>query len=151
MKIAIAYNNTGARIAEGINGLVIQLGHSSTFYKVADDEFGCTDVLYEAGLELLSNNVDRIIIICGSGINTSMIANKIKGLYAAVCYEALEAHIAREDYDTNVLCLSDSWLDPQTAHAIVKEWLGTQFEHKNRCDRALRKIKSIEDSGYPQG
>jgi len=149
MKIAIAYNRTGARLAEGIYSLVIQMGHYPVMYHIVQDEFGCVDIIYEAGQELLQHNLDRIIVVCGSGINTAITANKMKGLYAAPCYEALEAHIAREDFDTNVLCLSDCWLDPQTAHAIVTEWIATNYLHKNRFERALQKIKSIEDGGPP--
>lgn len=149
MKIAIAYNRTGAIMAEGINGLIIQMGHDCTLFKIAEEESECTDIIYEAAQQLLLHNLDRIIVVCGSGINTAMTANKIKGIYAAPCYEAIEAHIAREDYDTNVLCLSDCWLDAQTASAIVKEWIETTFEHKNRFERALHKIKSIEDGGTP--
>lgn len=149
MKIAIAYNRMGARLAEGINGQVIQMGHSPVLLQIVQDDSECVDIIYEAGQELIRHNLDRIIVICGSGINTAMTANKMKGLYAAACYEALEAHIAREDYDTNVLCLSDSWLDAPTAHAIVTEWIGTTYLHKNRFERSLQKIKSIEDGGTP--
>lgn len=148
MNIAIAYNRTGARLAEGIIGLLVELGHNVVKFDTSGDS-ECLDVIYQAGLEMIQHHLDRLIVICGSGLGTAMTANKMKGLYAAPCYEALEAHIAREDYDTNVLCLSDCWLDAQTTHAIVREWVGTVFVHKDRVDRALRKIKNIEDGGCP--
>jgi len=151
MKIAIAYNRSGRKLAQSlISGLslldhdFIDLGSDSE-----DDEMDCTDGVYQAGTAMLKRGYDRLILVYGAGLASSMAANKIKGLYAAPAYDVFEARLARSLYNTNVLCLADRWLDAPAARDIVEEWLKTPFHPNARRSRALQKIYAIEQGQNP--
>lgn len=151
MKIAISYNRSGRKLAQSlINQMslhdhdVIDLGTDSDA-----DETDCTDGVYVAASAMLKRGYDRLILIYGAGMASSMAANKIKGLYAAPAYDVFEARLARSLYNTNVLCLADRWLDTDTALDIVTEWLKTPFHPNARRSRALEKIYAIENGQNP--
>ena len=149
MKIAIAYNTNGTKLADSIKSCLSELGHEVLDYGDAEGNLDDADIAYAACKQFPSEHIDRAILLCGAGQCTCIVANKIDGLYAASCNDAFEAHQARQRYDTNVLCLSVRWLDAVTAAAIVKEWLTTPFQNTRRNDRALEKIRAIEKGQCP--
>jgi ribose 5-phosphate isomerase B len=86
---------------------------------------------------ILSGKADRGILICGTGIGMSMVANRYKGIRAALCHELFTAKMSREHNDSNVLCLGARVIGPGLALEIVKTWLGTEFaggRHLHRID-----------------
>jgi RpiB/LacA/LacB family sugar-phosphate isomerase len=151
MRVAIAYNDSGCKLAESIISLLRQRGHHILEFNNSNpDDTDYTDLTYCAGQEVLAHHADRAILICGSGLCTCIAANKMKGLYASPCYDVFEAHVSRSKYNTNVLCLSDRWIDNRTAVNIVKEWLETPFQGRPIDIRSLNKIEEIEDKQlYP--
>lgn len=151
MKIAIAYNRPGHKLAQSLIDYIVLLGHEIVDLgsNATEDENDCPDGVYLAGTAMLKRRLDRLILVYGAGLASSIAANKIKGLYAAPCYDVFEARIARQIYNTNVLCLADRWLDTLGAQAIVKEWLQTPFHHNVRRSRALEKIRAIEQGRNP--
>lgn len=151
MKIAMAYNRSGRALAEPLIGYISGLGHEVIDMGTDsdDDECDCADGVYVAGTMMLKRGYDRLILVYGAGLASSMAANKIKGLYAAPCYDVFEARMARQIYNTNVLCLADRWLDSPGAQDIVREWLKTPYHENVRRGRALRKIRSIEEGRNP--
>jgi RpiB/LacA/LacB family sugar-phosphate isomerase len=148
MKIAIAYQKCGFKLAESIISLLRGLGHEVLDFSTPDWADDSPDMAYCTGQAILDHNAERAILICGSGMSSCIAANKIKGLYAASCYDIVEAHIARSRYNTNVLCLSDCWTDKQTTLNIVKEWLNTPFSKGSLTIRSLTKLKTIENEEY---
>lgn len=88
-------------------------------------------------------NKNKGILICGTGIGMSIVANKIKGVRAALCHNEYEAEMSRAHNDSNILVLGGRILSPELAKKIVKKWLDTKFEG-NRHKRRLDKIKEIE-------
>ena len=145
MRVVIAYNESGHKLAESIISLLHQLGHHIRDVGSSHSDTDYTDLTYCAGQEVLAHHVNRAILICGSGISTCIAANKMKGLYAAPCYDMFEAHVSRSKYNTNVLCLSEHWTDNQNAVNIVKEWLKTPFQKRSNNLRSIEKIKAIEE------
>ena len=145
MRVVIAYNDSGYKLAESIMSLLHQLGHHILDLGNSISDTDHADLTYCAGQEVLAHHADRAILICGSGICACIAANKMKGLYAAPCYDMFEAHISRSKYNTNVLCLSDRWTDNQTADNIAKEWLKTPFRKRSHDRRLLKKIQIIEE------
>lgn len=149
MRIAVAYNGSDHKLADSIKSLLHELGHAILDLDHSPVDADVPDLTYCAGQRILSHDADRAILICGLGICTCIAANKIKGLYAAPCYDKFDAHMARSRYNTNVLCLSSRLTDSQDVHAIVKEWLDTPFEKRSNDLRALKKIESIEGQKLP--
>src|SRR5581483_700264 len=69
----------------------------------------------------------RAILICGSGQGMCMAANRFKGVRASLAWDTVEARAARNDDDSNVLCLSARYLDEDAVMAITETWLSTPF------------------------
>lgn len=93
--------------------------------------------------EVSKGNFDRGILICGTGIGMSIVANKFPGIRAALCNDAYSAKMSRLHNDANVLILPGRVIDNEVAKIIVKIWFSTPFEG-GRHQRRLDKIKAIE-------
>jgi ribose 5-phosphate isomerase B len=94
---------------------------------------------------LMEGDVDRGIIVCGSGAGVSIAANKFRGIRAAVCHDTYTAHQAVEHDDMNVLCIGARVVGPSLALEIVITFLGATFSAEERHMRRLNKILAIEN------
>jgi len=81
------------------------------------------------------------ILICGSGQGMSIVANKIPGIYAIICWDEVSA---KEYLGSSVLCLGGKIIKPDMAKKIVKIWLETPPTSEKRHIRRINKIKAIE-------
>lgn len=84
------------------------------------------------------------ILICGSGQGACIVANKIKGVRAALSEHIKDAYLSRKDDDCNVLCLPGRTMNIKTAQKVVKTFLETKFENIPRRVRRINEIKKIE-------
>jgi len=87
---------------------------------------------------------DRGIVICSTGIGVAIVANKVKGVRAAVAYNVETARRTREDNDSNVLALGGQTMDHNEALKIVEVWLKTPFSGLERHRRRVKKISDYE-------
>ena len=88
---------------------------------------------------------DRGILICGTGIGMSIVANKVKGIRCAVANDYFSAKATREHNDTNVLAMGARVIGLSTMNEIVNVWLNTDYigsYHQNRLD----KIAKLEEN-----
>lgn len=85
--------------------------------------------------ELLKDKNAKGILICGSGIGVSIVANRYKGIRAALCRDTQDAQLSRQHNDANVLCLGGRSSSQSTISEIVKVWLNTSFEGGRHQDR----------------
>lgn len=85
----------------------------------------------------------RGILICGSGQGMCMAANRFKGIRASLCWNLQEARAARNDDDSNVLCLSSRYLSLKDTEAIVSVWLSTPFAAAPRFKRRLAELDQL--------
>ncbi len=85
---------------------------------------------------------DRGILICGTGIGISIVANKVKGIRAALCTDCFMAEATRQHNDANVLALGGRVVGPGLALKIVDTFLDTEFSNE---ERHIRRIKMIEE------
>ncbi len=83
------------------------------------------------------------ILICGTGIGVSIVANKVPGIRAALCHDTFSARMARSHNNANVLALGERVIGPGLAVEIVRVWLNTGFEG-GRHGRRVDKIGSVE-------
>ena len=94
---------------------------------------------------MVSNgDVERGILICGTGIGMSIVANKFPGVRAALCSDPNSTKMSRLHNDANLLILPGRIIDKEKAVEIVKIWFSTSFEG-GRHQRRIDKIKSIEE------
>lgn len=138
MKIAIGCDHGGISLKEEIVAVLKDMGQDV-------DDRGCysTDsVDYPDFAKAVCSKVqdgtcDRGILICGTGIGMSMVANRFEGIRAALCHELFTARMSREHNDANVLCLGARVVGPGLAEEIVRTWVSTEFSG----GRHLRRIQ----------
>lgn len=93
---------------------------------------------YAAAKEVSSGRFKRGIVICKSGIGNSIVANKVRGVRAALCYNIKAAELSRMHNDSNMLVLGSLFVNGRLARKIVDAWLAAEFEggrHKRRLDQ----------------
>lgn len=90
----------------------------------------------------------RGIVICGSGVGVSIVANKVQGIRAALALTADVAHASRAEDDVNVLALAADFTPYEDAERIASVWLQTPFSLEERHRRRLDEIRTLE-LGHP--
>jgi ribose 5-phosphate isomerase B len=149
MRIAVGSDHRGFGVKERIIELLKRLDQ-----EVRDvGTHGCSSVDYPdiaaAVAELVSQGqVDRGILICGTGIGMCITANKFPGVRAAPCHDDLSAEMSRRHNDLNVLCLSADMLGERLIDRMVEIWLKTEFEG-GRHARRVAKIAELEKRNDP--
>lgn len=94
--------------------------------------------------EVLALNLTGILL-CGSGIGVSIVANRFKGIRAALCRSPLDAEMARKHNDANVLCLGARSSSEEVIKCIIEAWLTHTFEGGRHSDR-LKKFENLGES-----
>ncbi len=94
---------------------------------------------------LREHSVEKGILICGSGVGVSVVANKFKGIRAGVCHDAYSAHQGVEHDDMNVLCIGQRIVGIELAKEVVSIFLKARFSGEKRHNRRLEKVRSIEE------
>ncbi|MCA8987934.1 MAG: ribose 5-phosphate isomerase B [Planctomycetaceae bacterium] len=93
------------------------------------------------GQKVISGEVDRGILVCGSGVGVSVAANKIPGIRASLCHDSYSAHQGVEHDDMNVLCLGARVIGPSLAQEIILSFLNARYtplpRHQKRVDMIL--------------
>jgi ribose 5-phosphate isomerase B len=126
MRIAVASDHAGWSLKQEITDLLAD--HDMTDFGTTN-ETACDlpDFIYPAALAVSDGRVERGIFVDGVGYGSAMIANKVPGVYAAVCQDPFCATLARSHSDTNVLCLGAKIIGSALALETVKAWLSTDF------------------------
>ncbi|MDT3426178.1 ribose 5-phosphate isomerase B [Paenibacillus forsythiae] len=144
MKIAVAGDHAGFALKEEVKALLTSLEHEVVDFGAHNEE-ACDlpDYIYPASLAVAEGKVDRGIFIDGVGYGSAMIANKIYGVYAAVCQDPFCAELARSHSDTNVLCIGGKIIGSAIALEIVKVWMTTEHlgdveKYKRRVDKVVK-------------
>lgn len=95
------------------------------------------EIAHKVAGKVASGEVNRGILICGTGIGMSIAANKVRGIRAALCGDTSSARLTRAHNDSNILCLGERIIGEVLALDIVDTWLKTEFEggrHQRRVD-----------------
>jgi len=101
------------------------------------------EVAYNLAKEVGRGRYRQGILICKTGIGNSMVANRVSGVRAALCYNLKAARLSREHNDSNILVLGSSFVNPGLAKRILDIWLKTKFSG-GRHLRRLNQIRKIE-------
>lgn len=88
--------------------------------------------------------IEKGILICGTGIGMSIVANKFPGVRASLCNDLFTAKMSRLHNDANILVMGGRIIGKDLAREIVKTWVSTPFEGDRHC-RRLEKIQKIEE------
>lgn len=140
-RIAIAADHGGFSMKEDLKPYLQKQG-----YLVDDcgthssDSVDYPDFAYAVAVKVSSGEAWRGIIIDGAGIGSCMVANKVPGVRAAMCYDHATALNSREHNNANVLTLGAGMIDTTLARQIVLTWLNTKFgggRHARRVDKIM--------------
>jgi len=143
--ILIASDHGGFALKEKIKPYLAKRG-----LKVMDlgtcSEESCDypDLAYALAKKISRGQFKQGILICKSGIGNSIVANRLKGVRAALCYNKKAAQLSREHNDSNVLVLGSLFVNSAVAKKIIDIWLKTEFSG-GRHQRRLDKIRKIEN------
>ena len=98
----------------------------------------------KVGRMVADHEVDYGVLICGTGIGSSMAANKVNGVRAAVCSEPTSARLTREHNNANILAIGARIVSDELAKDIVRTFLTTEYSNGERHERRLALLHEIE-------
>ena len=130
MKIAVASDHAGFTMKEDIRRYLFELGHDVEDCGTYSGEKSVDypDWGIRAAERVASGKADRGILVCGTGVGMSITANKVKGVYAALCADEFTARLSREHNASSVLALGGRTTGAELARGIVRAWLGSEPE-----------------------
>ncbi len=149
MRIAIATDHGGFSLKETVIESICAAGHEVLdFGTDSPESVDYPDIVEKAGRAIQNGEAERGVFLCGSGIGVAIAANKMKGLYAAICHNTYAAAQGVEHDGMNVLCLGARVIGPEIVKKVVPAFLGAKFIGKEpgqeRHARRVEKVKKIE-------
>ncbi|RAS80393.1 ribose 5-phosphate isomerase B [Priestia endophytica] len=145
MKVAIALDHGGITIRNEIISLMKEMN-------IDYEDLGCEcntsvdypDYAIPVAEKVTRGEVDRGILICGTGIGMSIAANKVMGVRCALVHDLFSAKATREHNDSNILSMGERVIGPGLAREIAKVWLTMPFEG-GRHEKRINKVKIYEE------
>lgn len=145
MKIAVGSDHGGYAlkqvVAETLRGRGVEVVDMGTN---GDTSVDYPDYGAKVAGAVATGQVERGVLVCGTGIGMSIVANKFQGVRAALVTDAFMARMAAEHNDANILVLGGRVTDPTTAREMIAAWLDTPFEG-GRHEKRLAKIADYEN------
>ena len=140
-RIPIASDHAGFELKERLRETLTDLGFDVEdigTHSTASSDYA--DFAHPLAEEVSSGEVKRGVLLCGTGLGMSYVANRYPGVRAAVAWTPEIATLARKHNDANVLVLPARFVSDEDAVAILRAWLDTDFEG----GRHVRRIEKIE-------
>ena len=150
MNIAMGCDHRGRMAVDELLTFLRADGHE--VMDVADGDDGPCDYpdrAWKVANLVADGEVDRGILVCGTGIGMCIAANKVKGVRAALALDELSAELSRSHNDANILCMSGDLLGQTLVRRIVEAWMATPFEG-GRHARRVEKIGMIDQGVAPE-
>lgn len=148
MKIAVASDHRGLNVKQRVLDQLRSLGHDAQDSgPMSSESVDYPDYAAKVSNAVAKGEVDRGILICGTGIGMCIAANRFAGVRAALCHDDLTAEMSRRHNDANVMCLSADLLGEQLISRMVDVWIKTQFEggrHARRLDRLEQNASEMQ-------
>ena len=146
MEIGLAADHGGYELKEFLKAFLIEKGHSvkdfGAFAMDSKDDY--PDFVIPLAHAVVSQEVERGIAVCGSGVGASVAANKVTGVRAALINDHFSAHQGVEDDDLNLLCLGGRVTGNMAAQELAEAFLNARFTGEERHLRRLGKVKALE-------
>ena len=148
MKIALAADHGGFEMKQVLAARLRSAGHEVTDYgaTVPDPADDYPDYIIPLARAVAAGEVDRGIVICGSGVGASVAANKVRGIRAGLCHDHYSVRQGVEDDDMNVLCLGGRVMGPEVAWDHAQTFIASNFSGAERHRRRLAKVAQLESS-----
>ncbi len=148
MRIAIGSDHAGFALKEDLRNWLrdqnIEVLDCGTF---SPEPVDYPDIAFTVAEKVAQGEVEKGILVCGTGVGMCMAADKVKGIRCAVCHDTTSARYSRSHNDANILALGARIIGKELAKDIVKVWLNTPFSGEERHVRRINKIKEYEIKG----
>jgi ribose 5-phosphate isomerase B len=145
MRVAVGADHAGFEMKRDLAGTLAQQGHEildlGTHSSAVVDY---PDIAEAVATAVRNGQVDRGVLVCGSGAGVAVAASKFPGVRAAVCHDCYTARQAVEHDDVNVLCIGARVVGPALARTLAETFLAAAFDAEERHMRRLAKIDAIE-------
>lgn len=145
MTIFIGADHRGVELKARIIKVLGGMGHEVVDVGSYEPETPCDYPKFSeaVGTNVASHKNSRGILVCMTGIGHSIAANKIPGVYAALCYNKEAAALSRQHNNANVLVLGAKFVTEKAMMEIIRIWLESEFEG-GRHLRRTKQVKAIE-------
>lgn len=142
--VALAADHGGFSLKEQLKPLLDQMGLSALDFGVHNEQpVDYPDMAVQVAEAVAAGRAARGIIVDGAGIGSAMVANKVPGVRAALCYDKASARNSREHNNANVLTLGGKLLPAELALEVAAAWLTTSYAG-GRHEKRVAKIGAIE-------
>lgn len=144
MRVAFACDHAAYEQREGVLAALREAGHEVLdFGTKSPESVDYPDTIAPAAEAVAAGQADRAVVMCGSGIGASIVANKINGIRCALITDPETAETTRHHNDTNALALAGRSVPLETNLEILRRWLATPFDG-GRHQRRIDKITALE-------
>jgi ribose 5-phosphate isomerase B len=144
MRIAIGTDHRGFSLRTKLVELLQQAGHEVVdIGTYSPDAIDYPDIAAQVADKVSRGEVERGILVCGTGLGMCIAANKFPGVRATPCHDDITAELSRRHNDSNVLCLSADLLGERLIDRMIEIWLAAPFDG-GRHQRRVQKITDLE-------
>ena len=149
MKVVIGSDHAGYSLKEAIKKHLEAAGHE-VMDKGTNDTSSCHYPIYAEAVAnaIVAGEAERGVLVCGTGIGMSMVANKYRGIRAAVCGDTFSAKMTRIHNNANVLCMGARVIGQGLAVDITDMFLENEFESGGRHELRVNMITDVEKDQY---
>ncbi|MGQ9455815.1 MAG: ribose 5-phosphate isomerase B [Armatimonadota bacterium] len=145
LRIAVGSDHAGYPLKEVLKEALQADGYClHDFGTFSTDPVDYPDIACQIAEVVADGRYDFGILICGTGVGVSIVANKVAGIRAAACSETYSARMARAHNNANILCLGSRVVGQGLAYDIAKAFLETDFESGSRHEHRVAKINLLD-------
>lgn len=145
LTIAIGADHAGYQLKEEVKAYLKELGYGcEDFGTSSTAAVDYPDIAKKVAEAVAEGLHPKGIMICGTGVGSAMVANKVPGIRAALCHDPYTARYSRLHNDANILTMGGRVIGAELAKEILKVWLETPFEG-GRHARRLEKLRRLEE------
>jgi ribose 5-phosphate isomerase B len=148
MKVGIGADHGGFEMKQQLAKLLVSAGHEVVDFgnKTFDPDDDYPDFAIPLARAVANGDLERGVVVCGSGVGASVAANKVRGARAALCHDDFSARQGVEDDDLNIVCFGGRTIGIAVAWDCTKNFLGARFSGADRHRRRLGKVTQLEGS-----
>ncbi len=150
MKVGAAFDHRGVVLRAAVLESITADGHAAVDLGTDTDavRIDYPDKALELGMALRRGEIERGVLVCGSGVGASVAACKLPGIRAAICHDMYSAHQGVEHDNMNVLCLGSEVVGAELAADLVRTFLAAEFGGGERYVKRLEMIEDLERKTY---
>ena len=147
MKIALGCDHGALDLKNAVAAHLEKKGHEVVdFGTYTLDSCDYPDFAEKAAKAVAHGECEKGIVMCTTGIGSSIAANKVDGIRCALLHDVWSAKMTRAHNDTNMMAMGAAVTGKMLALEIVDAWLGTEFSHEEKHQRRIDKVMTLENS-----